>query len=80
METLRPGTPLATWPSNRFIWIYSTLDPTWCIASWNFPHLEMLTPIDQPLDKLEDLHPDEMYVYPSNVYICSDAYSPAKQE
>ncbi len=22
----------------------------------------MLTPIDQPLDKLEDLKPDEMYV------------------
>ncbi|KXN91295.1 Damage response protein 1 [Leucoagaricus sp. SymC.cos] len=24
--------------------------------------LEMLTPVDQPLDKLEDLRPDEMYV------------------
>jgi len=25
----------------------------------------MLTPVDQPLDKLEDLKPDEMYVNPS---------------
>ena len=25
-------------------------------------HLDMLTPIDHPLDKLEDLAPDEMYV------------------
>ena len=25
-------------------------------------HLDMLTPIDYPLDKLEDLAPDEMYV------------------
>lgn len=25
---------------------------------------DMLTPIDQPLDKLEDLKPDEMYVIP----------------
>lgn len=24
--------------------------------------LEMLTPVDQPMDKLEDLKPDEMYV------------------
>jgi len=24
----------------------------------------MLTPVDQPLDKLEDLKPDEMYVNP----------------
>jgi hypothetical protein len=26
--------------------------------------VEMLTPIDQLLDKLEDLRTDEMYVYP----------------
>ena len=24
--------------------------------------VEMLTPVDQPLDKLEDLKPEEMYV------------------
>jgi len=25
--------------------------------------VEMLTPVDQPLDKLEDLKPEEMYVH-----------------
>jgi len=26
-------------------------------------YVEMLTPVDQPLDKLEDLKPEEMYVH-----------------
>lgn len=38
---------------------------------------EMLTPIDQPLDKLEDLAKDEMCVYPSPLFLKStDTYFP----
>jgi hypothetical protein len=32
-----------------------------CLDSPTTP--EMLTPLDQPLDKLEDLKPDEMYAF-----------------
>ena len=28
---------------------------------------EMLTPVDEPLDKLDDLTPSEMYVHPRGV-------------
>lgn len=45
-----------------------------------FPRSEMLTPIDQPMNKLEDLHPDfEIYVYSPDMYTCSDARSSAKR-
>jgi hypothetical protein len=34
------------------------------IADWiAMVYIEMLTPIDQPLDKLEDLTPEEMSVF-----------------
>jgi membrane-associated progesterone receptor component len=53
----------------------SLMGATSCIASHSFHHSEMLTPIDQPLDKLEDLRPDEMYVDPLDMYTCPDLYS-----
>ena len=34
----------------------------------------MLTPIDQPLDKLDDLKPDEMCVFALLYLHCSDAF------
>ena len=36
--------------------------------------VDMLTPIDEPLDKLEDLTPEEMLVF-SHVVVCVDADS-----
>lgn len=41
-------------------------------------HPEMLTPIDQPLDKLDDLRPDEMYVCLPRVSTCTDVSFSAK--
>ena len=43
-----------------------------------FPCSEMLTSIDQPPNKLEDLRLDEMRVYPPDVYACSDVCSSAE--
>ena len=78
MTILRTGTPLGAWPSNLLIWVCSATDPTRCNVSHSFHHLEMLTPIDQPLDKLEDLRPNEMYVCSPDVYTCSNSCSSAK--
>ena len=52
----------------RFTRNGETVFRTWCVpgsCNYNPPTLtryllDMLTPIDQPLDKLEDLKPDEM--------------------
>ena len=58
--TLQGGTRLGEWLSNRLMKVcgciaYTSIDST---------HVaEMLTPIDQPLDKLEDLTQDEMCVF-----------------
>ena len=49
---------LEAWPSNHL----TRVSPT-ALEFEAFrltAHAEMLTPIDQPLDKLEDLKPDEM--------------------
>ena len=32
--------------------------------------VDMLTPIDEPLDKLEDLTPEEMLVFRFSVIVC----------
>ena len=37
--------------------------------------VDMLTPIDEPLDKLEDLTPEEMLGFLSHVVVCVDADS-----
>jgi hypothetical protein len=55
------GTLLGAWPSNLLTSVGvtpQTLSP----AADIFSGIEMLTPVDQPLDKLEDLRPDEMCV------------------
>ena len=65
---------LGAWPGSLLIKVCYTMEsPTRCIASHRLRHSEMLTPIDQRLDKLEDFHPDEVYMY-----TCSDACSSAK--
>lgn len=51
---------LVEWPSNPLIQV--------CVSTFPEVHgltnnKDMLTPIDQPLDKLADLQPDEMCVY-----------------
>ena len=45
---------LAAWPSNPSMKVWMPIHD---------PLSEMLTPIDQPLDKLEDLTAKEMYVH-----------------
>lgn len=59
---------LAGWPSSRSmkvrLWTRSARGHSGTMVTQALEHLgttEMLTPIDQPLDKLEDLKPDEMY-------------------
>ena len=37
--------------------------------------VDMLTPIDEPLDKLEDLTPEEMLVFRFSVVVCANADS-----
>ena len=69
----RARTPIRAWPSSLFIWVCATMDPTRSITSHSFCHSEMLPLIDQPLDKLKDLHTAEMYMYPPDMYSCSDA-------
>jgi len=78
MATLRVGMPLEAWPSSLLTQVSSPTSSTPCIASHSFHHSEMLTPIDQPLDKLLDLRPDEMYVYPFDMCTCPDLCSSAK--
>ena len=72
MATLRAGTPLGAWRSSLLNLVLGAL------PLHSFPHSETLTPIDQPLDNLDDLRPDGMYVYPSDIYTSSDACSSAK--
>ena len=74
----RAGTPIGAWPSSLFIWVCATTDPTRSIASHSFRHSEMLPPIDQPLDKPDDLRTAEMYVYSPYMYSSSDACSSVK--
>lgn len=55
VETLRAG-----WQNSRSTKVRSGLPGRFHADDW---HSDMLTGIDQPLDKLEDLTPSEMYVF-----------------
>lgn len=63
MEILQDEMLLGAWPSNLLTLVCTTLQ-TFSAAVNLFPFIEVLTPVDQPLDKLDDLKPDEVYVYP----------------
>jgi hypothetical protein len=60
MATLPVEMPRGEWPSNRLIWVsaipFTEVNWTLIIAIL----IEMLTPVDQPIDKLEDLDQGEM--------------------
>jgi hypothetical protein len=51
-ETLR-----AVWRNSRLI---SVRRPLYALFAADWRAVDMLTPIDEPLDKLEDLTPEEM--------------------
>jgi hypothetical protein len=59
--TLLDGTLLGAWPSNLLTSV-GVPSQVFSPAADIFSGTEMLTPVDQPLDKLEDLRPDEMCV------------------
>jgi len=53
----------------RFTWNGQAVVRAWYVYSLDqlcsysrLPHQDMLTPVSEPLDKLTDLQPDEMYV------------------
>lgn len=77
MATSPVGMPREAWQNSLLIRVCHT-SATPCIASHSSHHSEMLTPIDQPLDKLQNLRPDEMYVYPLDMQTCSDVCSAVK--
>ena len=47
------------WPNNLLTMVCATLQ-TFSHTGLSHPCTEILTPVDQPLDKLDDLKPDEM--------------------
>ena len=55
---MRPG----EWPSNHSTWVGIDTSSLRSFAKRPICYTEMLTPVDQPLDKLDDLQKDEMYV------------------
>lgn len=58
-----PGVTLVeAWQSSRLTWVSWTLHILWLETSLGFC-AEMLTPIDEPLDKLQDLDASEMWVF-----------------
>lgn len=59
MGTLRVETPRAEWPSSPSTWVRLLRNVENASSLMDFLS-EMLTPVDQPLDKLEDLTPSEM--------------------
>jgi len=61
MATLLVGMPREEWPSSLSIWVRTLPVMPGAFVDL-IPLSEMLTPVDQPLDKLEDLKPDEMCV------------------
>lgn len=70
MEILLAEMRRGEWLSNRLTLVRS--GAWWSRILFPDSHLEMLTPVDQPLDKLEDLKPDEMWVYRDMYVDCSD--------
>ena len=54
MATLPAAMRRVAWPSSLLTWV--------CVYSY-LHVLEMITPLDQPLDTLEDLTMEERYVY-----------------
>ena len=76
MGTLQAGMPPVEWPSSRLTWVNAHLAPLY--ALFDQPLTEMLTPIDQPLDKLTDLQADEMYGSSSLVCYADTSLVPAK--
>ena len=52
------------WQSSRLSWvsIVGTCTVIFLLLIPPGHHIDMLTPIDQPLDKLADLRSDELYV------------------
>jgi membrane-associated progesterone receptor component len=61
METLPEETPRGAWPSRALIPVSSDEAVRRRLAEQRHP-AEVLTAVDQPLDKLDDLKPDEVYV------------------
>lgn len=62
MPTLRGVTHLEEWPNSLSILVCSMKLVAQRASGHAILLTEMLTPIDQPLDKLEDLTPEEMCV------------------
>ena len=60
MPTLLAEMLRAEWPNSRSMKVRLGLPGRFHADDWRS---EMLTDIDQPLDKLEDLTPSEMYVF-----------------
>lgn len=60
METLRDAMRQGEWRNSRSMSVRSSRRGR--DSRYQSLLTEMLTPIDQPLDKLEDLKQDEMYV------------------
>jgi hypothetical protein len=63
MGILRDGMRRGVWQNSRSILVrlFFPFDYS-CLLTRYCDRIEMLTPIDQPLDKLEDLTPEEMSV------------------
>jgi len=59
METLQEEMHPEGWQSSRLIWVRNPWNRL-LRSSIAYTETEMLTPIDQPLDKLEDLDQEEM--------------------
>lgn len=69
METLLDVMLREAWRSSRLTSVRCHPALSLAVLAHSFLLLtEMLTPVDQPLDKLEDLQADEMYVYPLHPY------------
>lgn len=65
MPTLRGGMRRAGWRSSPLTWVCACR-PTACRGLLTEMAPDMLTPVDQPLDKLDDLTPEELCVPPTS--------------
>jgi hypothetical protein len=63
LGTLREETPLGEWQNNHLTKVCSRDARSLIVMYLTTPCPDMLTPADQPLDKLQDLSADEMYDY-----------------
>lgn len=62
MGTLRGEMRRGGWRSSRFLKVRLDLHPVLLLGAHYASGIDMLTAVDQPLDKLEDLTTAEMYV------------------